>query len=102
MSLADLFIQASGSSDIIRLQDTYKNGHSLGENMLKLCTEGQVVPRIVPCPAVGHTPAYGVVQAQRHELNCSRRALGYFTLIGDRTLPTARDSSKVARTWNLR
>ncbi len=36
-----------------------------------------------------------VVQAQRQELNCSRRVPGCFTLIGDRAPPAARDSSEV-------
>ncbi len=34
---------------------------------------------------------------QRQELNCSRRAPGYFTLIGEKAPPAARDSSEVAR-----
>ncbi len=38
-----------------------------------------------------------VVYAQRQELKCSRRAPGYFTLIGDKAPPAARDRSKVAR-----
>ncbi len=37
------------------------------------------------------------VQAQRRELNCSRRAPDYFTLTGDKAPPAARDSSEVAR-----
>ncbi len=36
------------------------------------------------------------VQAQRRELKCSRRAPGYFTLIGDKAPPAASDSSEVA------
>ncbi len=38
-----------------------------------------------------------VVKAERRELNCSRRAPGYFTLIGDKAPPAARGSSEVAR-----
>ncbi len=38
-----------------------------------------------------------VVKAYRQELKCSRLASGYFTLIGDKAPPTARDSSEVAR-----
>ncbi len=38
-----------------------------------------------------------VVWAQRQELKCSRRAPGYFSLIGDKAPPAARDSSEVAR-----
>ncbi len=38
-----------------------------------------------------------VVKTQRQELKCSRLALGYFTLIGDKAPPAARDSSEVAR-----
>ncbi len=34
-----------------------------------------------------------VVLAQRQEFKCSRRAPGYFTLIGDKAPPAARDSS---------
>ncbi len=34
---------------------------------------------------------------KRHELECSKRAPGNFTLIGDKAPPTARDSSEVAR-----
>ncbi len=35
-------------------------------------------------------------------LNCSRRAPGYFTLIGDKAPHAARDSSEVARSLNRR
>ncbi len=38
-----------------------------------------------------------VVEAWRYELSYSRRAPGYFTLIGDKTPPAARDISEVAR-----
>ncbi len=38
-----------------------------------------------------------VVQAQCQELKCSSRPTGYFTLLGDKTLPVARDSSEVTR-----
>ncbi len=37
------------------------------------------------------------VWAQRRELKCSRRTPGYFTPIGDKAPPAARDSSEVAR-----
>ncbi len=37
------------------------------------------------------------VAAKPQELKCSRRAPGYFTLIGDKTPPAARDSSAVVR-----
>ncbi len=38
-----------------------------------------------------------IVLAEREELNCSRRASGYFTLIGEKAPPAARDSSEVVR-----
>ncbi len=34
---------------------------------------------------------------QRQKLKCSRWAPGYFTLIGDKAPPAARNSSEVAR-----
>ncbi len=43
-----------------------------------------------------------VVQAQIQEVKCSRRAPGYFTLIGDKAPPAARDSSEVARAQKQR
>ncbi len=43
------------------------------------------------------TVAVVVVQAYRQELKCSRRAPGYFTLIGVMAPRIARDSSEVAR-----
>ncbi len=46
---------------------------------------------------VGVVAVVVVVQAQRQELKCSRLAPGYFTLIGDKAPPAARDSSEVAR-----
>ncbi len=38
-----------------------------------------------------------VVKAKRQDLRCSRRAPGYFTLIGDKTPPATCESSEVAR-----
>ncbi len=38
-----------------------------------------------------------VVEVKRRELNCSGRAPGYFTPIGDKVPPAARDNSEVAR-----
>ncbi len=43
-----------------------------------------------------------VVKAQRQGLKCSSKALGYFTLIGDKAPPAARASSEVARALNQR
>ncbi len=43
-----------------------------------------------------------VVKAQRQELKCSRRAPGYFTVIGNKVPPAARDSSEVARSQKQR
>ncbi len=38
-----------------------------------------------------------VIYANRQELNCSRRASGYFTIIGDKAPPATRGSSEFAR-----
>ncbi len=37
-----------------------------------------------------------VVKALREGVECPRRAPGYFTLIGDKASPAARDSSEIA------
>ncbi len=42
------------------------------------------------------------VHAYRQELNCSKRASVYFTLIGDKAPPAARGRSEVARAFNRR
>ncbi len=41
-----------------------------------------------------------VVSTWHQELKCSRKAHGYFTLIGDKAPLAARDSSDVARAPN--
>ncbi len=38
-----------------------------------------------------------IVSAWRQEIDCSRRAPGYFILIGDKAPPATRDGSEVAR-----
>ncbi len=39
---------------------------------------------------------FAIVNALRQELNCSRVAPGYFTLIGDKVPPSPRDINEVA------
>ncbi len=53
---------------------------------------------VIPAPlALREARTVVVVKAKQQELNCPRRAPGYFTLIGDKAPPAARDSSVVAR-----
>ncbi len=49
-----------------------------------------------------HRVVFVDVKEWRQELNCSRRAPGYFSLIGEKASPTARDISEVARALNRR
>ncbi len=42
------------------------------------------------------------VYASRQEFNCSGKAHGYFTLLGDKAPPTARDRDGVARALSQR
>ncbi len=41
-----------------------------------------------------------VVKVKRQERNCSAKAPGYFTLIGDKAPPATRDSSEVVHVLN--
>ncbi len=56
-------------------------------------------PVVLHDACVWNFTAVGVVVVV---VKCSRRATGYFTLIGDKAPPAARDSSEAARAPNQR
>ncbi len=47
-------------------------------------------------------PGFVVISAQNRQLKCSRRAPGYFTLIGDKAAPPTRHRTEVARALRQR